>query len=111
MQCIDAIEGMTKAVIQTMFDDFLRNKLDDSEYIRNIKSVIQASDCFLKANNELMNEPETFSRELYRFAKSLWLQHRIQICPAEDETRNDTEEDGYYEYYFDYLYQYGKYPM
>jgi hypothetical protein len=113
MQSIDdTIEGLTKAVIQKMFDDFIQNTLDDSEYIRNIKSVIQATDSFLKSHKGLVNVPESFGLELYRFAQSLWLQHHSHTCPPpKDEVQNEMEEDSYYEYYFDYLYQYGKYPM
>ncbi len=112
MQCIKAVEEISKSIIQAIFDDFRRNKLDDSEYVNNIKSVIRGTDNFLKTNNELIEDPEMLKQALYAFAKSLWMGNQRQICLKEDETESasESEEVGYYEYFFDYLYQYGNYP-
>lgn len=110
MQSIAAVEGIAKAIIQTIFDDFLQSKLDDSEYVRNIKSVIDGADKFLKDNRELINDPETLKDILYAFAKALWRENQRSMCIPENEETGETKDEGYYEYYFDYLYQHGNYP-
>lgn len=46
MNCIDAVEGTAKTIIDGLFRLFIENNLDDTEYIRNIKAVMDSTDVF-----------------------------------------------------------------
>jgi len=107
MNCIDAIEGTVKFIIDRLFDTYLQERLDDTEYIRNIKSVILGAETFIAQNRELMSEPETIRQVLYTHAKDIWLKHTVQRIP---EAEKNAESDDYYAYYFDHLYHHGNYP-
>ena len=65
MQGIDATEGIAKAIIQTIYQNYIDNKLDDTEYTRNVKAVIEGTDNFLKENRELISDPEILKQVLY----------------------------------------------
>lgn len=110
MQGIDAAEGIAKAIIQNFYQNYLDNKLDDTEYTRNVKAVIEGTDNFLKKNSELISDPEIFKQVLYTHAKNLWLENQYRIADSDKEDEN-RGKDGYYEYYFDYVYQHGNYPL
>lgn len=111
MQCIDAAEGLAKAIIHNFYQVYLDNRLDDTEYICNIKSVIEGTDNFLKKNSELISDPEILKQVLYSYAKKLWLENQYRIAASEKEKEGDLGKDGYYEYYFDYIYHHGDYPL
>ncbi len=113
MKCIDTIEGATKAVLEEIFQIFVEDKQDDTEYIRMVKAVLTGTDRFAHANQEITTEPEMLTKVLYEFAKSLWLRHLEKEKDREERLEEDempVEDEGYAEYYFDYIYNYGTYP-
>jgi len=113
MNCIDSIEGTAKFIINRHFRIFLEDRLDDTEYIRNIKAVIDATIDFLMENKEIACRSELLQGVLYDYAKEIWLDHvnRIrQESTNPDITNTNADGDGYPDYYFDYIYAHGAYP-
>lgn len=106
MKCIDGIEGIAKKVIEELYRTAKIQAYDDTEWIRNVRAVIEATDFFVQENPEVVNEPSLLSRELYRHAKNLWLvdQHEAENSPKESD-------DEYYGYYFDRIYHQEVYPL
>ena len=107
MNCIDAIEGTVKGIIDQLYADYVENYPDDSEFIRQIKLVIDATEKFVKKNRELITDPEMLSRILYDYAKKRWMEN-IERDPETDE--HESSDVGYHDYYFDYIYTHGGYP-
>lgn len=107
MNCIDAIEGTAKGIIDQFYDGYLEIHMDDSEFIRNIKSVIDATEKFVKKNQELISDPEMLRRILYDYAKERWMENIRQHPEARE---NDPDGIEYYDYYFDYIFAHGGYP-
>ena len=107
MNCIDAIEGTVKDIIDQFYNDYLENYPDDTEFIRHIKSVIDATEKFVKKNRELISEPEMLSRILYDYAKKRWMENFERYPEAQD---NESDDVGYHDYYFDYIFTHGGYP-
>ncbi|MBW1759396.1 MAG: hypothetical protein JRG68_07120 [Deltaproteobacteria bacterium] len=110
MKCIDAIEGVTKSIIIGLYQDFIENRLDDTEYIRNIKAVITQTDLFVNENREIiLNDPKMVKKILYSFAKKLWLENHMKESASSDD-KSGSDNIKYYEYYYDHIYQQGTYP-
>lgn len=106
MNCIDGIEGVAKKVIDELYRTAKTQAYDDTECIRNVRAVIEATDRFVCENPEVVSDPSLLSRELYRYAKNFWLSIRHQ---AEDASKEPDEE--YYGYYFDRIYHQEVYPL
>jgi len=111
MKCIDAIEGIVKNVLNRIHAVSLQDKLDDTEYVRNVKAIIDATDQFIRNNPELMDDPKLMRDELYRYSRDLWMTNAQtstdSIGPKQD-TGSDAQE--YQTYYYDFLYNIGNYP-
>jgi hypothetical protein len=115
MNCIDAIEGAAKSVITEFFQIFNQNRLDDTEYARNVKAVIDSVDGFICKNREILSDPQMLKQVLYEFSRELWLKNleknrKAAIEPDGEHVAAETENDRYDEYYFDYIYNHGEYP-
>jgi hypothetical protein len=114
MNCIDAIEGSVKNIIVKLHEVFLENELDDSDYIRNVKAVLNGINEFVQLNKEIISDPKILEGVLYEFSKELWLselRNRLDQEPENKESiKDDSENDEYYGYYFDYLYAHDIYP-
>ena len=113
MKCIDAIEGTVKSIITKLYQEFAEGILDDTEYIRNVKVVIEGTDEFIQVNKEIVNDPQLLKQVLYEFSKTYWLNNLGKIRKIGlDADPNDVvaDEDGYDEYYFDYIYNQNTYP-
>ena len=112
MKCIDAIEGTAKYIISRFHQLFIDEGLDDTEYIRNIKAIIDGIDMFVQDNKEIITETKMLKHVLYSFSKELWLTNLKKY--TENVTSHDEddsfENNGYYDYYFDYIYNNGVYP-
>jgi hypothetical protein len=108
MKCIDAIEGTIKHVLTRIHAVSVEDKFDDTEYVRQVKAIIDATDQFIRNNPELLENPQLLRDELYRFSRELWL--NVQSCASQttDPPPNDAQE--YQTYYYDYLYNRGNYP-
>lgn len=115
MNCIDAIEGSARNVIIKIHDVFIEGKLDDTEYIRNVKAIIDGITEFVQSNREIISDPQILEQVLYEFSKELWiseLKKRLgQESETEDSINDDSENKEYYEYYFDYIYTHSRYPV
>lgn len=112
MKCIDAIEGTAKKIISQMHTVFIDGGLDDSEFIRNIKAVIEATDQFLQDNPELIEDRQLLKQVLYRYSRDIWLMGQRGVEPQAPEFKDtlSTESEEYQTYYYDYLYNQGLYP-
>ena len=113
MKCIDAIEGTVKSILQQLHGLCIDQNLDDTEYVRNVKAVIDATRSYLTNNPEAVENPQLLTEVLYTFGRSLWLSAR-QPNTGDEFTKNDsslTEESQEYQtYFYDYLYHRGIYP-
>jgi hypothetical protein len=113
MKCIDAIEGITKAILFRLHSVKVEDRLDDSEYIRNVKAVIDGTAGFLNSNPEIVDEPQILLNVLYDYSRSLWLKNQsgLEITSDTAQSRTLLESNEEYEtYYYDYLYHRGLYP-
>lgn len=110
MDCIEAVEGVLKSVFVKLHEIFVEYRLDDTEYIRNARAVLDATDMFLQ-NNKLSETPDQLRESLYEFSKGLWLDHLKEARNKEADLKEAGEKDeGYDEYYYDYIYSNGVYP-
>ena len=111
MKCIDAVEGTIKCILARLSKVSFENRLDDSEYIITIKAVIEAAELHLKDNPEIAEDPGLLIRELYTYARNLWLKNLSPDNEQETVNLSDSDERNEYQtYYFDYLYNRGIYP-
>jgi len=109
MNCIDAVEGMAKALLGKFMDVSTEYRLDDSEYIRSVKVVIDAVILFVKNNPEVSETPELIREVLYDYAKTRWLA-RLEKAVDSDHEAGATRDLEYQAYCYDYLYAHGNYP-
>ena len=129
MKCIDAIEGTVKCILSRIHEVTLEDRMDDSEYVRNVKAVIDATDVFVETNQEIVPDRNLLKSVLYSYSRELWRSTANESEPpatsepeapkkaeakASDEAESNAEfagdDDGYRDYYFDYLYRHGVYP-
>lgn len=113
MKCLDAIEGNVKSILTGIFKIYVEDRLDDTEYIRNVKAVIEATQDFVEKNPEITDSPQIIGKVLYSFSKELWLENLKETTEkklASDREDIVSEDSGYHEYYFDYIYDHGTYP-
>ncbi len=109
MNCIDVAEGMAKVLLEKFLDIFTEYRLDDSEYIRNAKAVIDAVALFIKNNPEVSETPELVRGVLYDYAKAQWLA-RLEKTVDSDQMAGGKRDLEYQAYCYDYLYVHGNYP-
>ena len=112
MKCIDAIEGGAKRIIGHLVEDLVRDRLDDTEYIRNIKAVVEGSHRFVVENPEVTNAPQVLREVLDAFAKDQWMNHLAQSrTTTADKPDSDLSPslESYY-YYYDHIYDHEAYP-
>jgi len=91
----------------------VEERLDDSEYIRNMKAIIDGTSNFLKDNPEIVEEPDILLQVLYNYSRDLWQksQQKPESGFPEEKSAIPIDSDGEYEtYYYDYLYHRGLYP-
>lgn len=111
MKCIDILEGAAKCILERLYQQCTADNLDDSEYVRNVKSVIEAIDAFLKKNPEVVDDPELLKQVLYVYSRNLWLfGNQPEDAAAKSAEVLSGEQEEYQTYYFDYLYNRGLYP-
>lgn len=112
MNCIDAVEGIAKSIINGLFHLFMESKADDTEYIRNIKTVMDSTDLFLQNNREITGDPETLKKVLYEYARALWINNLVSSIKTDDVSSEQIiEKVEYHEYCFNYIYNHGIYPL
>ena len=109
MNLIDAVEGTGKAMLAKFMDVAAECRQDASDYILNVKTVIDATVLFVKSNPEVSETPELIRGVLYEYAKELWLTRLAETAVAEvdEEAHPDLE---FQAYCYDYVYDHGNYP-
>ncbi len=112
MKCIDVIEGTVKSILTQVRAVSIEDRLDDTEYVRMVKAIIDATDQFVGNNPELVDDPQVLKRVLYEFSRTLWLtnQPAAEEPPAEKSETTNSDGTEYQTYYYDYLYHRGLYP-
>ncbi|MFP4477380.1 MAG: hypothetical protein ACLFOY_17590 [Desulfatibacillaceae bacterium] len=113
MNCIDAIEGVLKSILEGFQRRFADGELDDSEYARNVKTLIESAAPFVGENKEIGTSPDLLRKVLYESSRDWWVNYvkSLQEKDAEEDGETIPEGDeGYMEHYFDYLYHRGVYP-
>ena len=112
MKCIDAIEGTVKCILSEIHKDYIHTSADDSEYIYNVKTVITATDLYVRSQPELIDNPDILKEVLYVYSRNLWLLgQQPSMAPSEIKTGpTNSENEEYQTYYYDYIYDRGVYP-
>ena len=116
MNCIDAIEGTVKCILDELHKLSVQDRLDDTEYIRSVKAVINATDLFINHNKEIFSEPSVLRKILYSYSKDLWLENlekEIKVKTVKAPAKKKEQyfnNDGYPDYYYDFIYENGNYP-
>ena len=67
MNTIDVIEGAAKSIITQFLRIFAEDGLDDTEYVRNVKAVIDGMDLFILKNREIIDDPKMLKQVLKLF--------------------------------------------
>ncbi len=109
MNCIEAAEGTAKAILLKNLDLVEGYSLDVSEYIRNVKAIIEAAATFAKTIPDSGDWPEALTESLYFFAKKQWLA-RMQKNGETEPSQTETADIEYQAYCYDYIYTHGNYP-
>ena len=113
MNCIDAVEGTVKTILVRLQCLAAEYRLDDTEHIRNIRTIVEATEDFVRQREEIFSSPEVLRDVLYDFAKGLWLEHAGDLSSADSGTipeLKQEEKSDYLDYYYDTLYHKGIYP-
>ncbi|MGD9972127.1 MAG: hypothetical protein AB7S77_03620 [Desulfatirhabdiaceae bacterium] len=111
MNCIDAIEGSFKNLIQKISQAYQEEVQDDTAYIRNIRAIMDAVDDFLRTHPELMmNDPRILKRVLYDYSRDIWMKTVMAQNGGDADLPVSLDQEEYYRYYFDYIYHNGVYP-
>jgi hypothetical protein len=113
MKCIDAIEGNARGIITRLHEVCVSERIEESEYIRWVKAVIDATVVFLSENMEIAPEPALVRDILFSHAKALWMAS-LTGTKAPDAATDSSEtcaaDAEYLNYYFNYLYHRGNFP-
>ena len=114
MKCIDAIEGTVKTIIKELYATHVQNSAsaDDSEYIYSVKTIIHATDQYVRTHPEFIEDPQILEQVLYEYSRNLWLLGKEPATVHADAAAGltDVENDEYQTYYYDYIYNRGVYP-
>lgn len=108
------IEGVTKRILDQIFVDLSLDRLDDTEYIRDVKAVILGAQDFIQENSGLFDSLEVAHQALYDYAKEKWMDYRIKCQTENKESTAGTDDlfdPEYLYYYYDYIYDRGVYPL
>ena len=95
-----------KQVITDLHAMHAAGELDDTEYARSARVVIDGTDNFVVENCEITPSPDLLKSVLFEYARELWkgsLEER-------EAPSNVTDDEGYNDYYFDYIFRHGVYP-
>lgn len=113
MNRIDAVEGTAKHILAALFDLYVRQRTDDTEYIQTVKSLIDATVEFVDRNREISDHPSILREVLYEFGKTLWLKRQLNQPLDPDSSQawqNAEDRTEYLLHYYDYIYEKGEYP-
>ena len=111
MNCIDAIEGNVKKIISRIHDESVEQQLEDSEFIRYIKVVLEATVEFLSENREITDAPELLHDILLEHARNKWINSALASSPDADADTSIAPQPEYLAYYFNTIYRSGNFPL
>ena len=114
MNCIDAIEGNAKKTISRLYDVSVAQRFEDTEFIRCVKVILEATDAFLDENREITEAPEILHNILLAHARKLWIDGQIKSSREGSGFETDvlpTADPEYLAYFFDSVYQSGDFPL
>lgn len=107
MNCIDAIEGTAKKIILDFHAMHQLGEMDDTEFARNARIIINGTGVFVMNNCEITPNPELLKTVLFEYARELWKNSREIKASGQKRCSGD---EGYDDYYFDYIFRHGVYP-
>lgn len=107
MNCIDAIEGTAKKVISDFHALHEAGEMDDTEFARSTRVLIDGTGAFVTNNCEITPTPELLKTVLFEYARDLWKRTLVAKAAGRDTGALDA---GYDDYYFDYIFRHGTYP-
>jgi len=107
MNCIDAIEGAAKKVISDFHAKHETGEMDDTEFARSTRILIDGTGEFVVDNCEITPNPELLRTVLFEFARDLW---KSSLGAKAEHRDTSSEDEGYDDYYFDYIFRHGTYP-
>ncbi len=112
MKCIDAVEGTVKCILKQMHAAHKDAYTDDSEYVQQVRTIIEATGQHVAQNPEYIQDPNILKQVLYVYSRNLWLmeQQTGEMPPDPQFGGATSETDDYQTYYYDYLYERGVYP-
>ena len=113
MQCIDAVEGVLKSTISGMAQRYADGEVDDLEFARIVRTVVDCAVKFLGENKEIGTQPQLLEKVLFDWGKSLWRRIYAQKAasdPLKPKEMALIQDEGYEDYLFDHLYRLGRYP-
>ncbi len=108
MNCIDAVEGTAKSMLARFLDLSTEYRMDASEYIRYVKTVIDGVKQFVKDNPEISETSDIICGVLYDYAKKQWIERMGTAVDA--EAGAETPDLEYQAYCYDYVFAHGNYP-
>ena len=109
MNCSDAVEGATKAVLARFLDLSTEYRMETSEYIRTVNAIVDAVVLYAKSNPDVSQQPDTIRNVLHDYARTQWLD-RLEKTIASDPSEGDEANIEYQAYCYDYLCAHGNYP-
>ena len=110
-QIRDLMTNLVKTIIDKELTVYAENKDDDSEYVQRVKHIFEAVDNFIATEKGLGNFRKNIQKDLQDHARKVWILHIKSMRSTDDRIRDLTEEDEtYFEYVFDHLYEHGVYP-
>ncbi|BCS95086.1 hypothetical protein DSLASN_07180 [Desulfoluna limicola] len=107
MNCIDAIEGAAKKVISDFHAKHETGEMDDTEFVRSTRILIDGTGDFVVDNCEITPNPELLKTVLFEYARDLW---KNSLDAKAEHRDTSSEDEGYDDYYFDYIFRHGTYP-
>ncbi len=114
MNCIDAIEGTVKCILNRVCQAAMDAGQDDSDYVRTVRTILEATEQFARSNREIVPHPDILTKVLYEYSRNLWLKNRPDSVPATGRGKAETESGAcqdYQIYYYDYLFHNDQYPL
>lgn len=111
MKCIDGVEGVLTRVIEGQCKRFAQGEINAMDYALFARGLIEDSAAFVAENREMGVSPELFSGVLYGMARSAWMSALDGL--REKDPGGDNEpvpDEGYAEYFFDYIFKNRSYP-
>ncbi len=112
-ECADPIKNVLRSVLIKIHQIFKESHQDDTEYVRNVKAVLNGFDAFAQDNKEVVRDPDSVRQWLYQFSKEQWLENVATARKKDAASQDDyptSADDGYHDYYYDYIFNHGVYP-